>query len=113
MVFSQVFILYLCSCGNPEVGGPSITQTRHRTHLTKCVDSLGQFLGTFASALHWYKIMHVHVTFPHAACVEDERSIELAAEELRAAIGQLGRITGKVGIEEILDVIFKDFCIGK
>ena len=48
-----------------------------------------------------------------AACVEDERSVELAAEELRVAIGHLGRITGKVGIEEILDVIFKDFCIGK
>ncbi|KAL5473137.1 hypothetical protein EMCRGX_G027584 [Ephydatia muelleri] len=78
-------------CGSPEVGGPSITQARHRTHLSKCADSLDQFL----------------------ACVEDERSVELAAEELRVAIGHLGRITGKVGIEEILDVIFKDFCIGK
>lgn len=39
--------------------------------------------------------------------------LDFSAEELREAIGQLGHITGKVGIEEILDVVFKDFCIGK
>ena len=39
--------------------------------------------------------------------------LDLAAEELRTAIINIGRITGKVGIEEILDVVFKDFCIGK
>jgi tRNA U34 5-carboxymethylaminomethyl modifying GTPase MnmE/TrmE len=31
----------------------------------------------------------------------------------RYASGELGRITGAVGVEELLDVIFKDFCIGK
>lgn len=44
---------------------------------------------------------------------EAERVLDLAAEELRTAIGHIGRITGKVGVEEILDVVFKDFCIGK
>ena len=44
---------------------------------------------------------------------EADRVLDLAAEELRAAIGNIGRITGKVGIEDILDVVFKDFCIGK
>ncbi len=39
--------------------------------------------------------------------------IEVAAEELRQALGELGRITGRVHIDELLDVIFKDFCIGK
>ncbi len=42
-----------------------------------------------------------------------DSSLDLAAEELRTAIGHLGRVTGKVGIEQILDVVFKDFCIGK
>lgn len=42
-----------------------------------------------------------------------DKSLDLAAEELRTSIRHLGRITGKVGIEEILDVVFKDFCIGK
>ena len=44
---------------------------------------------------------------------DNEAMLDIAAEELRTAIRQLGRITGKVGVEEILDVVFKDFCIGK
>jgi tRNA modification GTPase len=38
---------------------------------------------------------------------------ELVAEELRAAATTLGRLTGRVDVEDILDVIFRDFCIGK
>lgn len=38
---------------------------------------------------------------------------ELAAEELRMAGNLLGRLLGRVGIEDILDVIFREFCIGK
>ena len=42
-----------------------------------------------------------------------ELSLDLAAEALRTATQELGRVTGKVGVEDILDVVFKDFCIGK
>jgi tRNA modification GTPase len=38
---------------------------------------------------------------------------ELIAEELRAAASALGRLTGRVDVEDLLDVIFRDFCIGK
>ena len=38
---------------------------------------------------------------------------DLFAEELRLASQSLGRITGRVDVEDILDVIFRDFCIGK
>ena len=37
----------------------------------------------------------------------------LVAEELRAAVHAIGQITGRVDVEELLDVIFRDFCIGK
>ena len=37
----------------------------------------------------------------------------LIAEDLRLAMRSLGRITGKVDVEDLLDVIFRDFCIGK
>ena len=59
----------------------------------------------------------------HRTAVEDaksnlERALsaplpELTAEDMRLAIRALGRITGRVGVEDLLDVIFKDFCIGK
>ncbi len=39
--------------------------------------------------------------------------IALSAEDLRLAMRALGRITGTVRIDELLDVIFRDFCIGK
>jgi tRNA modification GTPase len=38
---------------------------------------------------------------------------ELTAEDVRLAIRALGRITGHVDVEDILDIIFRDFCIGK
>jgi tRNA modification GTPase len=38
---------------------------------------------------------------------------ELAAEDLRAAAHSLGRLLGRVDVEDILDVIFREFCIGK
>ena len=38
---------------------------------------------------------------------------ELRAEDLRLALRSLGHITGAVDVEDLLDVIFRDFCIGK
>ncbi|MCJ8737847.1 hypothetical protein PDJAM_G00028810 [Pangasius djambal] len=76
-------------CADPLVGSPSLTQTRHRTNLQKSVEALSQY--------HEYR----------------DVDLALAAEGLRLGLSCLGRITGKVGTEEILDVIFRDFCIGK
>ncbi|HQT47316.1 MAG TPA: 50S ribosome-binding GTPase, partial [Acidocella sp.] len=57
------------------------------------------------------------------ACVRDtamalERAMaegepELRGEELRTAAHALGRLTGAIGVEEILDAVFSGFCIGK
>ncbi|MCF8496263.1 MAG: tRNA uridine-5-carboxymethylaminomethyl(34) synthesis GTPase MnmE [Alphaproteobacteria bacterium] len=59
----------------------------------------------------------------HRSALEDARSAllrslaaplpELAAEDVRLSVRALGRITGKVDVEDLLDVIFRDFCIGK
>ncbi len=38
---------------------------------------------------------------------------ELAAEDLRMAARSLGRLLGRVDVEDVLDVIFREFCIGK
>ncbi|MFL1874060.1 tRNA uridine-5-carboxymethylaminomethyl(34) synthesis GTPase MnmE [Hansschlegelia beijingensis] len=46
-------------------------------------------------------------------CLDRPLPEELAAELLRRAAGELGRITGKVGVEDVLDRVFASFCIGK
>ena len=50
----------------------------------------------------------------HAAAACDMASApELAAEEYRRAADSLGRVTGQIDVEELLDSIFSSFCIGK
>jgi tRNA modification GTPase len=41
------------------------------------------------------------------------KPLELACEELRQAANSIGRITGKIAVDDVLDVVFKSFCIGK
>ena len=41
------------------------------------------------------------------------KTAELLAEDLRIATRAIGRISGRVDVEDLLDVIFRDFCIGK
>ena len=43
----------------------------------------------------------------------DRLDDELLAEELRLAGRALGRMTGAIGVEDLLDVVFREFCIGK
>lgn len=49
----------------------------------------------------------------HLAVAALEEESELRGEELRLALGALGGLTGKVGVEALLDRVFGDFCIGK
>ncbi len=65
-----------------------ITRDRHRHHLKQCLSHLNEFL-------------------------DGNSPMDIAAEELRLAMMELGKITGRVDVEELLDVIFRDFCIGK
>lgn len=46
-------------------------------------------------------------------CFSANLSLEMKAEYLRLAAHSLGRITGRVDVENLLDVIFSEFCIGK
>jgi tRNA modification GTPase len=73
--------------GMTDTTAPVITRARHREALGECVAALDRALaGTDA---------------------------ELIAEDLRLAARALGRITGRVGVEDVLDLIFREFCIGK
>ncbi len=76
-----------------------VTRARHR-------EVLGETLAALRRALE---------AAPGGALAgrQEPLSEDLLAEELRIAARALGRLTGRVDVEDILDVIFRDFCIGK
>lgn len=69
---------------------PSLTRRRHRLALEECLAALDRTLDGGGG-----------------------RMPELVAEDVRLAVRALGRITGRVDVEDLLDVVFRDFCIGK
>lgn len=71
----------------PQSNRPAITQERYRIALKKCITNLEN--------------------------IKLDQDIELSAENLRICLNEIAKITGKIGIDEILDVIFSKFCIGK
>ncbi len=68
-------------------GGAAITRERYRVALKQCVTHLKDALKV--------------------------QELELKTEDLRLSARALGRITGRIEVDELLDVIFRDFCIGK
>ncbi|XP_064554642.1 tRNA modification GTPase GTPBP3, mitochondrial [Drosophila montana] len=80
-------------CGVPQAEHPRITHTRYRQQLERCIDHIKIFLRDYKPDV-----------YPDMA---------IAAQQLRKSVRCIERITGHVSCEDILDVVFKDFCIGK
>ena len=76
----------------PGQEDPLMTRGRHRQHVQVALEALDRFLVLQQDGL---------VT------------VDLAAEELRLAASELGRLTGAIDVEDVLDQLFNDFCIGK
>ncbi len=64
-------------------------------------------------ARHRHALEETVAALDRALARDHSTDEELVAEELRSAATTLGRLTGRVDVEDILDVIFRDFCIGK
>ncbi|KAG8953699.1 mitochondrial splicing system protein [Tulasnella sp. 424] len=74
---------------NGEDREPLITQARHRIHLQNALQYLDAFMAM------------------------GSEDVVFAAEELRYAAQEVGKVSGAIGVEDILDTVFKEFCIGK
>jgi tRNA modification GTPase len=77
-----------------------------------------EFFGATESVMvtrarHRLALAETVAALDRAVAGEGSGREELIAEELRAAATTLGRLTGRVDVEDVLDVIFRDFCIGK
>ncbi len=67
---------------------PTLTRSRHREVVAATIYSLERAL-------------------------QPTLNIDQLADDIRHASRTLGRLTGQVGIEDLLDVVFRDFCLGK
>lgn len=75
--------------------------------------SLGLGDGLLTRERHRQALTEVAEALARAELVVERGRDELAAEDLRLALRALGRITGRVDVEEVLDRVFAQFCIGK
>lgn len=66
---------------------PALTRSRHREALQSSIVSIDRSLM--------------------------ETEAELRAEQLRIASQSLSRIAGRIDVEDVLDALFRTFCIGK
>lgn len=85
-------------CGTPSQENPVISQARHRHLLEETLEHILEFNSSICNILN-----------------ENMQNCDFAilAQKLRLTMRSLGKITGTVSSDEVLDVIFKDFCIGK
>ncbi len=74
---------------------------------------IGQINDAVPTRQRHINLLQSTVSEIETAANRDDLPLELRAENMRHASQYLGRITGDVDVEEILDVIFSQFCIGK
>ena len=74
---------------NPPHGAALPTRERHVLHLKQCLNAL------------------------ETAVAATKSPLEIRSEHLRTSAQALGRITGSVDVEQLLGVIFSEFCVGK
>ena len=79
-------------CGDPLEENPVISHARYRNHLTRVTEYLQAY-------------------FRKTEIQNYDMAISL--QDIRGAARELGKITGSINNEEILDIIFKNFCVGK
>lgn len=110
---------------HPDVGEPWVSISCHTGKgVDALVKTLGAYLndvthpaqmeGTSMPILHRSRhIRHMKNAVEALRRFHSIDALELAAEELRMAVAELGYVTGTVDVEDILESIFHEFCIGK
>ncbi|MDG2187144.1 MAG: tRNA uridine-5-carboxymethylaminomethyl(34) synthesis GTPase MnmE [Hyphomicrobiales bacterium] len=97
-----------------------LISTKHNLGFVQLIDIIGKYVekGCRTEGLFITRSRHrdaLEKTRKHLLSITNENNleIEVMAEELRSAVNSLGRITGNVDVEDLLEIIFADFCIGK
>lgn len=113
----------LVACAGAGYGGDMSVSAKTGAGLDRVIEFLGERAASVSGVgypldMIPFRNRHVHLlneAARHLSAVDSLRGsgIELVAEELRLAASQLGRISGAIGAEDVLDAVFSQFCIGK
>jgi tRNA modification GTPase len=87
----------VCEVAGAASEAALLTRQRHREAVSEALAQLGRALQQIG----------------RAQSSEESGLAELAAEDLRTAAASIGKVTGRVSSEDVLDVVFSTFCIGK
>jgi len=97
-----------------------IISTKKDQGITQLIDIIGKFVergcrteGSFITRSRHRDALEKTKNHLSIIVKNDLFDVEVIVEELRSAVNSLARITGHIDVEDLLDVIFKDFCIGK
>ena len=97
-----------------------IISTKKDQGITQLIDIIGKFVekgcrteGSFITRSRHRDALEKTKNHLSMIAKNDLLDVEVIVEELRSAVNSLARITGHVDVEDLLDIIFKDFCIGK
>lgn len=105
-----------------EVRPHFVISTKTGAGVGHLLDQLGKFAGSYfkpsepavvTRERQRQMLEHAQAALRRAVCEGTEGREEVVAEELRVASHALGRLVGRVDVEDVLDAIFRDFCIGK
>jgi tRNA modification GTPase len=132
LVKNKIDLLEIASCGSHSGGHPERDEFKFVFSISaqrgEGLDALFGALAEFARKSFPVAEAAVVTRARHRGALEDtaaalDRAVaesaaktpreEVIAEELRHAAWALGRLTGRVDVEDVLDKIFRDFCIGK
>ncbi len=125
---SQNNILYLANkcdkltfeqCSILENQGCLLVSAKYNQGLEKLIDKIAADIGRKFTSDSNLLITRKRYREALIECLENlrcfnfDKEIELSAEDIRLAVRALGKITGRIEIDEVLDKVFGSFCIGK
>lgn len=99
--------------------GCLLISAKHNENITEITDRLYNYFNSIYSSASTHLMTRRRYKEALNECLDNlrrfnlQKEIELAAEDIRLATRAIGKITGRVEVDEILDKIFSSFCIGK
>ena len=106
-------------CSQLLAEGNLVISAKHQQGIDTLLDCIGNIIGDKFTSNSNILITRARYHEALSAALSSlklfnlDKEIELSAEDIRLAAREIGKITGRIEVDEVLDKIFGSFCIGK